>query len=180
MIKVNYDTETTLVKGCYPDSINYASIPEPFIEITQEEHQANLGKKMCVIKGAFVEYVESDSVILEQAKLKKISLIKTIRDNTTLKFSPANEPTKNFILKISDLPQIAARASRLQDQGAGSKSTWSDINGVRQDLLADQFRSMRNHLDAHDETLRVWYAETKKEIEDCTTLEELNAININF
>jgi hypothetical protein len=122
---------------------------------------------------------EIDTYKLANARAKKITEIKGTRDNTPLNFTPTGT-TKNFILKISDLPQIAARASRLQDQGAGSKSTWSDVDGVRQELVTGQFRSMRNHLDAHDETLRIWYAEVKQEIEDCTTLEELNNININF
>ena len=49
MIKVNYDTETTLVKGFYPDFISYTSIPEPYIEVSDDEHQAGLGKQMCFI-----------------------------------------------------------------------------------------------------------------------------------
>jgi hypothetical protein len=68
MIKINYDIETTLVKGYYPDIINYASIPEPYIEITEEQHQIALGKQMCVVDGIFQEYITPDSVLLEQGK----------------------------------------------------------------------------------------------------------------
>jgi hypothetical protein len=67
-VKVNYDIETTLVKGYYPDSINYASIPEPYIEITKGQHEIALGKQMCVVDGIFQEYITPDSVLLEQGK----------------------------------------------------------------------------------------------------------------
>jgi len=56
MIKVNYDTESTLVKGYYPDSIRYNSIPEPFIEI--EDYAQILDKEMCVINDIYKEYVK--------------------------------------------------------------------------------------------------------------------------
>jgi len=72
-VKVNYDTETTLVKGYYPDAINYALIPKPYIEISDEEHQETLGKQMCVINGVFQEYITPDNVLLEQAKIEKIA-----------------------------------------------------------------------------------------------------------
>ncbi|MBP2662729.1 MAG: hypothetical protein H6Q71_677 [Firmicutes bacterium] len=38
MIKVNYDATSGEIKGFYPDDINYASIPEPYIEIDAETH----------------------------------------------------------------------------------------------------------------------------------------------
>lgn len=71
MIKVNYDTETTLIKGYYPDSINYASIPKPFIEI--EDNEQVLDKQMCVIDGVYQEYKIPDSILLEQEKIIKIA-----------------------------------------------------------------------------------------------------------
>lgn len=76
MIKVNYDPQTTLVLGYYPDSINYASIPKPFIEISDEEHRNALGKIMCVNDGVFQEYQPT----LEEAKVAKIREIKSKRD----------------------------------------------------------------------------------------------------
>ena len=38
MIKVNYDSETGHILGFYPDEIEYQLIPEPYIEITEEQH----------------------------------------------------------------------------------------------------------------------------------------------
>ena len=80
MIKVNYDTETTLVKGYYPDSISYSSIPEPYIEI--ENDAQILGKEMCVVDGVYQEYVTPDSVLLEEGKKLKIRQCKNYLNNT--------------------------------------------------------------------------------------------------
>jgi len=60
MIKVNYDPKTTLVTGYYPDFINYTSIPEPYIEIPDEIHQAILARRMCVVDGILKEYVPTE------------------------------------------------------------------------------------------------------------------------
>lgn len=38
MIKVNYNSETGQILGFYSDEIEYKSIPEPYIEITEEQH----------------------------------------------------------------------------------------------------------------------------------------------
>jgi hypothetical protein len=67
-VKVNYDTKTTLVKGYYPDIINYALIPEPYIEITEGQHEIALGKQMCVVDGIFQEYIIPNNILLEQGK----------------------------------------------------------------------------------------------------------------
>lgn len=39
MIKVNYDVATGEIKGFYPDGIDYAIIPEPYIDIDDTTHQ---------------------------------------------------------------------------------------------------------------------------------------------
>lgn len=80
MIKVNYDTETTLVKGYYPHSINYSSIPEPFIEI--EDDAQVLDKQMCVVAGTYQEYIIPDHILLDHEKTKKINQCKTYLNST--------------------------------------------------------------------------------------------------
>lgn len=130
MIKVNYDTETTLVKGYYPDSINYASIPEPYIVISEEEHQEGLGKQMCVINGIYQEYVTPDSVLLEQGKQSKTAQCQAYLEGTDW------------------------QAAALIKYGRQL-----DANVAENCLKAKQW---------------------KIDIAACTTLEELNNININF
>ena len=38
MIKVNYNATTGEILGYYPDDFGYETIPEPYIEITEEQH----------------------------------------------------------------------------------------------------------------------------------------------
>ena len=90
MIKVHYDLQTGLIKGYYPDSINYSSIPEPFIEI--EDKQQVLGKAMCVIDGVYQEYIPSKEEVLSKVKQEKLAEL----DN----FHDSNE-VRNLIIKTS-------------------------------------------------------------------------------
>jgi hypothetical protein len=129
-IKVNYDITTTKVKGYYPDSINYASIPEPFIEITDGEHQEALGKTMCVVGGIFQEYVTPDSVLLEQGKQSKTAQCQAYLEGT--------------------------------------------------DWQAAAFIKYSRPVDANVSENCLKAKQWKIDIAACTTLEELNAININF
>ena len=93
MIKVNYDTETTLVKGYYPNSINYASIPEPYIEI--ENDAQVLDKQMCVIDGVYQEYVKPLDVQLQEAKASKIAQCKAYLVSTDWQVIRLSDPTSN-------------------------------------------------------------------------------------
>lgn len=78
--KVNYDANTGIVLGYYPNGVLYTNIPEPVIEITDEDHMNSLGKTMQVVDGAFSEVVPSDAELLANAKSTKIAEIKTARD----------------------------------------------------------------------------------------------------
>lgn len=127
-IKVNYDTETTLVKGYYPDFINYASIPEPFIEI--ENNAQVLDKQMCVVDGVYQEYVTPDSVLLEQGKQSKTAECQAYLQST--------------------------------------------------DWQAAAFIKYGRPVDANVSENCLKAKQWKIDIAACTTLEELNAININF
>ena len=131
-VRVNYDTETTLVKGYYPDSINYALIPEPNIEITDEQHQAALSKTMCVVSGLFQEYIKPDSLLLEELKAQKIAQCKAYLSSTDWQIIRLSDPTSGEPLK-EGVAENRSLARSLQD-----------------DIAA------------------------------CTTIEELNNININF
>lgn len=99
IVKVNYDTETTLVKGYYPDAINYASIPEPYIEISDEKHQEALGKQMCVINGVFQEYVKPIDIQLQEAKALKIAQCKAYLISTDWQVIRLSDPTSGEPLK---------------------------------------------------------------------------------
>lgn len=98
-VKVNYDTETTLVKGYYPDAINYTTIIKPYIEISDEKHQEALGKEMCVIDGVFQEYVKPIDVQLQEAKVSKIAHCKSYLINTDWQVIRLSDPTSGEPLK---------------------------------------------------------------------------------
>jgi hypothetical protein len=83
MIKVKYNQETTKVEGYLPSFMNYPNnvIDEvaktidgsPYIEITEEEHQAALGKEMAVVDGALVEYTKTDNELIAGLKNSKLT-----------------------------------------------------------------------------------------------------------
>ena len=99
MIKVHYDTETTLVKGYYPDFIKYKSIPEPFIEI--EDNAQILNGEMCVVNGVYQEYVKPDDVLLEEEKLSKISQIKQEAERRIVAIYPDHKQ-RNILMSQND------------------------------------------------------------------------------
>jgi hypothetical protein len=94
MIRVKYNSNTGQVLGNYPSSINYPSITIdeenktitdssgtfPYIEITKEQHEANMGKVMVVVDGDYQEYVKTDDELLQEAKDAKKAEIKAARD----------------------------------------------------------------------------------------------------
>jgi hypothetical protein len=175
-IKVNYDIETTLVKGYYPDSINYASIPEPFIEI--EDNAQVLDKQMCVVDGIYQEYVMPDNVLLAQARKTKIAQLKLERNRLLLGAqtytATVSDVSCEFALSNADLPNLIARQSSLAS--ASDTAEWNDVNNNRIELNKTAFSSLIRHINAND--IDVWTLYTAKlaEIQACTTLEELNAI----
>jgi len=119
MIKVNYDTQTTLVKGYYPDTINYASIPEPYIEITEEQHEIALGKQMCVVDGIFQEYIIPNNILLEQQKIIKINICLNYLKNTDW-----------YIIRSLDLSNLNPIPQNILKNRADARSLQDAINNA--------------------------------------------------
>lgn len=82
-VKVHYNPESGDIKGYYPNSVNYSSIPEPYIEINESE-QDKTGKIMCVVDGIYQEYIKPDSVLLQESKDFKIQELKQKRDEANI------------------------------------------------------------------------------------------------
>lgn len=80
--KVNYDEKSNLVLGYYPNSINYNFIPEPWIEIEDEEQDNT--QQMCVINGKYQVYVKPLAQQLLEAKERKIEELKQNRNKRLL------------------------------------------------------------------------------------------------
>lgn len=87
MIKVKYNSTSNLVEGYYPSSINYSNTvideesktidDSPYVEITEEEHQNNMNKTMCVSGGIYQEYITPDKDKLKALQDSKIAICKS-------------------------------------------------------------------------------------------------------
>lgn len=202
-IKVNYDPQTTLVKGYYPNSVNYASIPEPFIEIEDDEQDNS--KQMCVVDGVYQEYIKPLDAQLQEAKTFKITQLKLNRDNANTKDMVSHQA---FELKQIGRYEFVETTNLVyfafQTKDTGQPATQPDTivqNAIASDqpmrysckiIEGDQIRkgyvsfdklvaiSIRDHA-----LLRNIYNITECnnieiDINACTTLDELNAINITL
>ena len=140
-IKVKYNQETTKVEGYYPSFINYPNsiIDEeaktidglPYIEITEEEHQAALELNMAaVVDGVIVEYTKTNQELVDELKKSKLAAC-------------------NSYLKSTDWQAI-----RKADSGEDMKEGVSENRALARMLQDD--------------------------IEDATSLEELELINTDF
>jgi hypothetical protein len=169
-IKVHYNPQTTLVLGYYPDSINYDSIPEPFIEI--EDAAQILNKQMCVIGGVYQEYIMPDSVLLSQTKQAKISQLKKEKSRLLLGFQiytiTVSDISCSFALSNADLPNLIARQFSLNS--FSETSGWNDINNNRIELNKAAFVGLIRHINVND--VGVWDLYSAK-------LNEINAILID-
>ena len=174
MIKVNYDTETTLVKGYYPDSINYASIPEPFIEI--ENDAQVLGKQMCVINGVYQEYILPMSQQVIDAKTIKIGQLNQNRSDFCLIPIEYNSNTYATSLEAKNAINFyIASLSTLASVGDYYTSTQEKVSLSKTDFKALAALIQNREIESRDKRENLL-----TQINNCTTLEELNNININF
>lgn len=58
-VKVHYDTTTKIVKGFYPENVEYSTIPEPTIELLEKNiPEESFIEVMCVEGTKLVKYQE--------------------------------------------------------------------------------------------------------------------------
>jgi len=105
MIRVKYNSNTGQVLGNYPSSINYPSITIdekkktitdssgtfPYIEITKEQHEANICKNMVVINDNYQEYIKTNAEILQNAKDGKIKELEIFHESDSARILTINE-----------------------------------------------------------------------------------------
>jgi hypothetical protein len=136
MIKVNYDIKTTLVKGYYPDIINYASIPDPYIAITEEQHQIALGKQMCVVDGIFQEYIIPNNILLEQQKIIKINICLNYLKNTDW-----------YIIRSLDLSNLNPIPQNILKNRADARLLQDAINNANSLIELNNLESVNTYFD---------------------------------
>lgn len=197
-IKVKYNQQSTKVEGYFPNAVKYKNntIDEeaktidgsPYIEITNEEHQAAMGKTMCVIDGVLQEYIKPLNVRLEEATQAKIKEIKAQRDTNLCKPTPQTVTyggklsNRTFNINVKEhLPIFNSIITILQskvDAGAINPTrTWTDANGDVLELELSDYISLANHLDFRDAQE---YAMCSKRIKalDGLSLEEVENFDI--
>lgn len=145
MIKVHYDIETTLVKGYYPDSVNYSSIPEPYIEIKDEDQVFNT--QMCVINGI---YQKSKEMILQEAKQAKLNELYRFHESNEVKYLTirignlktgilVNQEYRYLIDEQRELLQI----KKLKGD---PNPVWDYVNGVTLPLTLEFLNNLRLYI----------------------------------
>lgn len=88
MVKVHYNQATKTVEGFYPDLIGYETIPEPYIEVTDERHaelveMANSGKELYIKTIKNKEFALRDITIpQEQIIQNRIAELKSLLAQT--------------------------------------------------------------------------------------------------
>lgn len=81
MIKVNYDIQDGKILGFYPDNITYETIPEPFIEITEEQREAILNKDFIrILNQEIIDISDTEEYLLAQEKIQKQKKIQILID----------------------------------------------------------------------------------------------------
>ena len=193
MIKVNYNTKTTLVQGYYPDTINYPSIPEPFIEINESEQV--LDKQMCVVNGVYQEYVKPLEIQLQEAKDAKIAQLEANRDASLSspmvsiqaeEYGTENQvyfefQTKSTGKSLTEPNTIIFRALSYPSvkyscniiEGSSKRKGYVEITKTVAENLSSHLQLRATTNIAHSNDL-------EEEIKACETLEDLDNINIEF
>jgi uncharacterized protein YjcR len=163
-------------------------------EIRLQPHKLVNGIAILLTENEIAELSQplSEEELLNQLNLQKQVKINQLKTNrisemevetpklSSLEVYEIDGVSRTFKLKISDIAILNSRIIRLQDAIAGTTAQWTDIDNNRLDLNLDQFKTLANHLDVRDQNLFTLYIEKLAEINACTTLEELNNINIDF
>jgi hypothetical protein len=172
MIKVNYDIETNLVKGYYPDSINYKSIPEPYVEIEDIE-QIN-DKQMCVIDGVYQEFIKPDSELLKDAKAKKKS---EINDQRNKNMSASVLYRKNGVDHYLQ-SNVLSRISWLENGNKDIETEWVTDENEIITITKSDFKSISKHLGARDTQEAVLGRKRKDAVEKLTNIKDVEKYDI--
>ena len=171
-IKVHYNEETGIVQGYYPDSIKYSAIPEPFIEI-DEKDQDKTGKMMVVIEGIYQEYIKSDEEALSELKQIKIEEVRKGKDNFI--YLPVEYLGAKFLNSEVSGNNLQAAYSFIDDP-----IEWLDIEGNQVTLTKIQVKELIGLILQQRSKGYFLEAQFKKQINDCSTIDELNNLVLDF
>ena len=183
--KVHYDLETTIVKGYYPDSVNYASIPEPYIEISLDEYKEalekeSLGKTLCVIDGIFQEYIKPDSELLKEAIEAKKTEIKKLRTSLLAVDIPAkNTNGKSYYVKTDPEINLFSSAILMEESATRIWGCFCEGEKVLIELTKKELLSIANHYEVRKSQEYNLCDLRRAEVSLLTNIEDVNAFDIN-
>lgn len=172
MIKVTY-TPDSLVKGNYPDSLDYPSITineeaktilnaegELLSYIEIEENKQIFGKTMCIKNGVYQEFIKPDSKLLQEAKDNKIAEIKSKASSLIIVAYPMHTQL-NYLAEVSTI----------QDKQINSEV-------VTQEEL--DFLEQAKNVKAFINGIRTQSKNFTDQVNSCSAIEEVNNIDITF
>lgn len=189
-MKVKYNQQSTKVEGYFPNSIKYKNnvIDEqsktidgsPYIEITEEEHQAVMGKKMCVVGGVFQEYVKTNDELLAEAKAAKKEEIIKVRNSA---FAKPLQVRSNPDVYLRPQPQVNIfLAAYSMNDGATKEWAPCDEDGNIQDtevaFTKEELVSASNHYEERKTTQYNQARRRCRAVDALTTIEEVEAYDI--
>jgi hypothetical protein len=184
-IKVHYDLETIIVKGYYPDSVNYASIPEPYIEISLDEYKEalekeSLGKTFCIINGIFQEYIKPDSELLKEAiEAKKIE-IKNLRTSLlAADILAKNIDGKSYYVKTDPEINLFSSAILMEESATRIWGCFYEGEKVLIELTKAELLSIANHYEVRKNQEYNLCDLRRAEVSLLTNIDAVNAFDIN-
>ena len=126
MVKVHYNEATRKVEGFYPDYVEYAAIPEPYVEVTDERHaelveMANSGKELYLSNLVEKSFDLREIIISqEQQRQNRIAELKSLLAQTDYQ-----------AIKYAEGQLSASEYSEMKKQ----RQTWRDeINLLEEEL----------------------------------------------
>lgn len=190
-ITVKYTKSNNKVIGYFPNDINYPNeIFEDtaqigYIEITKSEWE-NRPSQAIVNGNSIEDYVKPDSEFLQEAKDSKKLEINKARDeaiysNITITTENSGSQTFSCFKNISGELNLAITAlqNRIDNGETDPTIRFPEVNNSIINMTINDYKAIQNELGLRAD----YYAqgrELKDSVEACTTIEEVDAINIVF
>lgn len=111
---------------------------------------------------------------LDEAKAAKIAEFKSIRDAEEIEPITTDKGIFDYDENSRDRLSIARQA--LEDNGGEGTIEWTTADNQRVPMGVDDFKSINNAAAVRSNTLHVYYNVLKDDVNACTTVEEVNAI----
>lgn len=138
-----------------------------------------------------LDAISTDDILLQKAKDSKKAELKALRESNLNDSTPRAPGTysgnlSDKLIKVNvnvHLPifeSIISRLERAIERGITNPTRkWTDANGNRMDLDLADYKSLVKHLEVRDENEHTLYGIKKAEIKALTTLEAVEAYDIN-